>query len=1572
MSQVPPEHQQPEEATFSSGRPRPAATTPPAEAAEGPLHRAFDVAAALAGKRVLFIGATGFIGKVALSMLLRRYPGVGRVFVVVRPGHSETSSERFFKSVAGSPAFDPVREVWGAGFDAFLHEKAEPIGGDVSKPLCEFSEEELARIGPIDAVINCAGLVSFNPSLETGLRINTLGVRNVVELARRLGAAVIHVSTCYVAGNRDGDIWEDEPVVGYFPRHEELPPGDFSVDTEIADCERLIAQIRERAEDHAHVSLFRERAMKRLEEEGRDADDGRTLRIAVQRERKVWVNDELTALGMERAKYWGWSNTYTYTKSLGEQVCAAATDLRHCIVRPAIVESSVSYPFPGWNEGFTTTAPLAYVTLRGHRMYPSGKDTSLDIIPVDNVCAGLIMATAATLAGQNKQVYQLCSSDKNPFYMRRAVDLLGLYKRRYFQEREEGNSFVNALKARLEPVAVDKDTFNARSAPMWKSLAERLSAKLEELRPKWGAPRVAAFTDRARAKLDEFAHSAGQADELFQLFMPFIYERTYVFRADHTRALHARLSPEDQAALPWSPQTLDWRDWWMNIHMPALEKWVFPALEEEFGQKPRSVYTYRDLLEMFDTTTKLHRGRTAMRMLPPHDSPQAPRRYTYADLQELAQRVAGGLVERGVVAGDRVLLLSEGRPEWGITYFGILKAHAVVVPVDQALSFEEVCNLLRSSQAKVAVVSDKQLKRLSELLGPRIGAPRDDSPESDPDGAGLRGPPAAGRRAMLRDLQGGAPRDDAPESDPEGAGLRGRPAAGRRGMQSPWLTTALSEAGVHTTLARFHELLGSEPLAGSALVHKAKANELASLIYTSGTTGRPKGVMLSHRNFTSLLSRLSGIFDMDKHDGLLSVLPLHHTFEFTAGLLMPLARGAQIHYLDEINPENLSGALESGDITTMVGVPALWQLLHRRIKHQLGERADWLPDAFEWLAEKARKLRDQAPFDANIGKLIFFPIHRKFGGRLRLLISGGSALAQDTMKVFRGLGFNLYEGYGLTEAAPVLTVNRPGTKLLPGSVGQSLPGVEVRLHDVDANGIGEVIASGPNVMLGYYDDPEATGAVLKEGWLYTGDLGRFDEEKRLYIVGRRKDVIIGPSGENVYPDELEELYADHPLVKELSIVGLPDEGAGEVVACLLVPDYEKEKRTRAEVRAELDEHVKKVSAKLPLAKRVKLLHYWERELVRTATRKVKRKLVVEELQKLERYKAKTLEVSAVGEGGSWVHELVAELCGASRERVHPGATLASLGFDSLMYAELGAALEAAGVHVPEGTDLSGVGTVADVEKLAAHHHKKGRKAAPKVDRRDEGAAAGDDEVKIPEALQALGRRLLGAGQRFSYERILEAKVTGRAYLPTNRSFIVAANHSSHLDMGLVKHALGDWGPRLVALAAKDYFFETPLRKAFFENFTNLLAMDRHGSLRESLRQAAEVLTDGNVLLIFPEGTRSRTGVMIDFKASIGYLALQNHADVLPMYLEGTHEALPVGNALPRRGVKIAAHMGPLLTYEWLAAQTAGKKPSEANRASASLIEEAVRKLDPSGASLAGWVARTGKAPKVSNTDEASE
>ena len=345
------------------------------------------------------------------------------------------------------------------------------------------------------------------------------------------------------------------------------------------------------------------------------------------------------------------------------------------------------------------------------------------------------------------------------------------------------------------------------------------------------------------------------------------------------------------------------------------------------------------------------------------------------------------------------------------------------------------------------------------------------------------------------------------------------------------------------------------------------------------------------------------------------MLPLHHTFEFSTGFLTPLSRGAQITYLPELTSDALATAIKNGHVTGMVGVPALWELLHRRIKNRLYERSDWIGKTADNLIYANAWLRDKTPL--NFGQVLFYPIHEGLGGRIRYFISGGSALSEKIQRDFHGLGFTILEGYGLTEASPVLTVTRPENRMLTGTVGKPLPGVEVRIADPDASGVGEVIARGPNVMLGYYEDEAATRKTLVDRWLYTGDLGRVDDDGNLYLVGRSKEIIVDTNGKNVYPDELEETYANSPYVKELSIVGLAD-GIGEKVACLVVADDEYDiSLSRAALHRLVEEHFREVSASLPYYKRVKVLHFTDIELPRTATRKVKRREVVQIMESLE-------------------------------------------------------------------------------------------------------------------------------------------------------------------------------------------------------------------------------------------------------------------------------------------------------------------------------------------------------------------
>jgi len=513
--------------------------------------------------------------------------------------------------------------------------------------------------------------------------------------------------------------------------------------------------------------------------------------------------------------------------------------------------------------------------------------------------------------------------------------------------------------------------------------------------------------------------------------------------------------------------------------------------------------------------------------------------------------------------------------------------------------------------------------------------------------------------------------------------------------------------------------------------------------------------------------------------------------------------------------------------------------------------------------------------------------------------------------------------------------------MLTGTVGKPLPGVEVRIADPDPSGVGEVLARGPNVMLGYYEDETATRKTLVERWLHTGDLGRVDDEGNLYLVGRSKEIIVDTNGKNVYPDELEELYQDSPYVKELSIVGLPD-GIGEKVACIVVADDEFDiALSRAELHRLVEEHFREVSASLPYYKRVKVMHFTDIELPRTATRKVKRREVVQILESLEQTQKSGRRVTTkdVADADSvWLLGIVASVCNRPRSEVSIDTRLNDLGFDSLMFVELATSIENAGgsISAPERFN-----EVQDVRELIGVVSRRGGTTTKQEVRTDDREKT--DEIHIPSFVRTAGNRAGDLLQRMFYDQFLRTHYEGRSNIPPHTNFIVAANHCSHLDMGLTKMALGESGKDLVALAAADYFFDTKYKRAVMENFTNLVPMERTGSLRQSLRHARSFLDRGYNALIFPEGTRSMTGVMADYKPVIGYLALHAKVGVLPMFLDGTYEAMPKGTTI-LKSRDISARIGRFLSYEELEELTNGMARAEAYRLIAALVRHEVVNL----------------------------
>jgi len=460
--------------------------------------------------------------------------------------------------------------------------------------------------------------------------------------------------------------------------------------------------------------------------------------------------------------------------------------------------------------------------------------------------------------------------------------------------------------------------------------------------------------------------------------------------------------------------------------------------------------------------------------------------------------------------------------------------------------------------------------------------------------------------------------------------------------------------------------------------------DLASIHFTSGTTVAPKAVPLSDDNFLANVRALSGLMGSGR-ERLLSVLPIHHVFELTMGLLVPLDTASTVSYVSEVKPAEIQWMMSTTRPTLLVAVPRLLALLDGGIRRSVAA-SPVLGVLFRLLFALS------ALSGERWGRALFAGVQRRFGGELRRIVSGGSALDPDLGRRFHRMGFRVSEGYGMTETSPVLTVN-PWDGIRFGTVGRPLPGVEVELRPVEGAeaGSGEIWVRGPNVMAGYYRDPEASAEVLRDGWLCTGDVGRFDDDGYLVLCGRTKTVIVTAAGKNVYPEEVEHRYRDLPGVEELVVVGLPAEGGGERVCAVVVPaaQAEADGGTSAfldRLRAALDER----SAGVPSYQRIADVLPWSGDLPKTSTMKVKRGVLRDAVLAGRRGAATASQRTvppAEDAGGPrrdesrngderWILQTVARLTHGRPDQVEPERRLAELGLDSLSTAELVGELEA--------------------------------------------------------------------------------------------------------------------------------------------------------------------------------------------------------------------------------------------------------------------------------------------------------
>src|SRR3984885_8057873 len=521
----------------------------------------------LAGKHILLIGATGFIGKVWLANLLTDLPEIGRIYLLVRLNRTPTSVERYQRALEESPVFENLAQRHGDGFAAFLRERIEVVDGDVSKPglgLAPNLRQRLAR--SLDVIVNSSGLTDFNPDIRDALATNVRATAYTLDFLRECEhAGLLHLSTCYVVGQRDGRVMEELP-------HNYTPRGLAGYDAaqEWQRLETLVRDTEARAESPDVTEELRVAAQKK-EHAAKDLH-GTALENQIRKNRVRWLRQTLTDAGSDRATELGWPNTYTYTKSLSESLIRNFLDANPAaavaVVRPAIVESSLEKPFLGWNEGINTSASLSYLLGTFFRQLPTNEAKCLDIIPVDLVTRGMTLISAALVTRRHAEVYHLATSVANACNMGRSIELTGLGHRKFYRAQDD---LENRLRLKFDAIPVSKARYETLSAPAQKAIVEAINRTAQ---PFSSRPPLA----RAQRELEKVI-------KLISLFEPFILHNDHIFEAANIERLSAAVPEGEQAEFGYDARALDWWDYWINVHIPALRKWCYPLIE---GRQPES------------------------------------------------------------------------------------------------------------------------------------------------------------------------------------------------------------------------------------------------------------------------------------------------------------------------------------------------------------------------------------------------------------------------------------------------------------------------------------------------------------------------------------------------------------------------------------------------------------------------------------------------------------------------------------------------------------------------------------------------------------------------------------------------------------------------------------------------------------------------------------------------------------------------------------------------------------------------------------------------------------------------
>ena len=645
------------------------------------------------------------------------------------------------------------------------------------------------------------------------------------------------------------------------------------------------------------------------------------------------------------------------------------------------------------------------------------------------------------------------------------------------------------------------------------------------------------------------------------------------------------------------------------------------------------------------------------------------------------------------------------------------------------------------------------------------------------------------------------------------------------------------------------------------------------ILYTSGTTGNPKGVMLM---FDNILVNMEGL-DVYKmfgiEDRVLALLPMHHIFPLLGSGVVPLGKGSTIVFLKEVSSQAMVEALQKYKITFIIGVPKLWEMLHKKIMEKINGGK-----ITKFIFKLAEKINSK-----NFSRKIFKKVHDGFGGNIRFFVSGGSKLDPQVSRDFLTLGIDVCEGYGLTETSPMISFT-PTDEVVPGSAGKILTGVTVKIADD-----GEILAKGRNVMKGYYGRPDATAEIIdKEGWFHTGDLGEI-KNGLLYVTGRKKEMIVLSNGKNINPIEIEQwIMANTDLIKEMAIMDYEDK-----LTAVIYPDFYKLHEegitniTETFKKGVIDKYNKQAAS----YKKVLDVKIVLEELPKTKIGKIRRFMLKDVINKKEEKVQNIVEPST-----EEYKNISAFLKSIKNKPIIPNAHLElDLGLDSLDTVELLSHIEGTfGVKIDEQTFVEH----CTVEKLAEYVEKHSNEMMNDTKMDWKEILSKDTEGELPKS-NRIGK-IIKFILKPAFLFFVKVKKEGIENIEKNEPVIFAGNHQSFLDGFIVNQAVPN------SVLDKTYYFadikhfKKGYMKFMGEN-SNIIFVDINKNLVNSLQMLSKALRNGKNIVIFPEGTRTRDGKINNFKKFFAILSKELNIPIVPFVLDGAYEAYPPSSKYPKGG-----------------------------------------------------------------------